>query len=78
MTPEQMARIRIGLPLEQLERLDRGGHLLQSSRAEIVRRVVESYLEDLDDLAVAVERLRDPGDPVLDWDQVKGGLLAPG
>ena len=78
MTPEQMARIRIGLPLEQLERLDRGAHLLQSSRAEIVRRVVESYLEDLDDLAVAVERLRDPGDPVLDWDQVKGGLLAPG
>lgn len=78
MTPEQMARIRVGLPLEQLERLDRGAHLLQSSRAEIVRRVVESYLEDLDDLAVAVERLRDPGDPVLDWDQVKGGLLAPG
>ncbi len=78
MTPEQMARIRVGLPLEQLERLDRAAHLLQSSRAEIVRRAVESYLEDLDDLAVAVERLRDPGDPVLDWDQVKGGLLAPG
>ena len=71
MTPEQMARIRVGLPLEQLERLDRAARLLQSSRAEIVRQAIERYLEDFDDLAMAVERLRDPGDPVLDWDQVK-------
>ena len=32
--------------------------------------------EDHDDLAVAVERLRDPTDPVLDWDQVKHDLLS--
>ena len=31
--------------------------------------------EDFDDLAVAIERLRDPNDPVLDWDQVRGELL---
>ena len=78
MTPEHMARIRFGLPPEQLERLDKAARLLRCSRAEIIRRAVGSYLEDFDDLTVAAERLRDPGDPVLDWDHVKGGLLAPG
>ncbi len=33
--------------------------------------VVERYLEDFDDLSVALERLRDPADPVLDWDRVR-------
>ena len=32
-------------------------------------------LEDYDDLEVALERLRDPADPVLDWDQVRHELL---
>ena len=73
MTPEHLARIRVGLPPEQLERLDEAGHLLHRSRAAIIRRAVESYLDDLDDVTVAVERIRDSDDPGLDWDQVKGG-----
>ena len=44
------------------------------SRA-IVRQALERYLEDFDDLAVTIERLRDPSDPVLDWDQVRRELL---
>ncbi|MDE2813326.1 MAG: hypothetical protein OXM01_09890 [Gemmatimonadota bacterium] len=40
------------------------------SRADIVRQALERYLEDLDDLSVALERLQDPADPVLDWDQL--------
>ena len=78
MTPEHMTRIRVGLSSEQLERLDKAAGLLHRSRAEIVRRAVEGYLEDLDDVTVAVERLRDPGDPLLDWDQVTGGLFVTG
>ena len=35
----------------------------------------ECYLEDFDDLTVALVRLRDPSDPVLDWDDVRRELL---
>lgn len=55
--------------------LDATAGRLRCSRAEIVRRAVERYLEDFDDLSVAVDRLQDPSDPVLDWDQVRRDLL---
>ncbi len=48
---------------------------LKRSRAEIIRQAIERYLEEFDDLSVAVERLRDPNDPVLDWDQVRREFL---
>ena len=38
-------------------------------------QAIERYLEDFDDLAIALERLREPADPVLDWNQVKRELL---
>ena len=41
----------------------------------MIRRAIERYLEDLDDLSSAVKRLRDPGDPVLDWERVRQELL---
>ncbi len=55
--------------------LDRAAGQLRLSRAEVVRRAVERYLEDFDDLSVAVERLKDPVDPMLDWDLVRHDLL---
>ncbi|MCY4396171.1 MAG: ribbon-helix-helix protein, CopG family [Rhodospirillaceae bacterium] len=58
-----------------VEALDRAASQLRRSRAEVVRQAVEHYLEDFDDLSVAVERLRDPTDPVLDWEQVRRDLL---
>ena len=36
---------------------------------------MECDQEDHDDIAVALERLHDPADPVIDWDQVKRELL---
>ena len=50
-----------------VEELDAAAMELKRSRADIVRQALERYLEDFDDLTVAVERLRDPADPVLDW-----------
>ena len=32
---------------------------------------LESYLEDFEDISVAMERLNDPSDEILDWDEVK-------
>ncbi len=71
------SQITVRLPDEQTAALDAAAAALKRSRAEIVRQAVEQYLEDFDDLSVAVERLRDPSDPVLDWDEVRRGLLGP-
>ena len=60
-------QITVRLPDEQTAALDATAAALKRSRAEVVRQAIERYLEDFDDLSVAVERLRDPSDPVLDW-----------
>lgn len=70
-----MSQITARLPDALVEALDAAAKELNRSRADIVRQAVERYLEDFDDLSVAVERLRDPSDPVLDWDQVRRELL---
>ena len=70
-----MAQITARLPDAVVAALDAAASQLKRSRAEIVRQAVERYLEDFDDLSVTIERLRDPNDPVLDWDQVKRELL---
>lgn len=67
-----MGQITTRLPDTVVDALDAAASRLKRSRAEIVRQAVERYLEDL---SVASERLRDPNDPVLDWDQVRRELL---
>lgn len=54
--------------------LDAAAQQLRRSRADVIRLAVEHYLEDFDDLSVAIDRLRDPSDPVLDWDKVRRDL----
>ncbi len=68
-------QITVRLPDEQTVALDEAATALKRSRAEVVRQAIEQYLEDFDDLSVAIERLRDPSDPVLDWDEVRRELL---
>ncbi len=72
-----MSHIAVRLPDGVVEALDAAAKALERSRAEIVRQAVERYLEDFDDLTVALERLHDPTDPVLDWDEVRYALLDP-
>ncbi len=70
-----MHQITTRLPDTLVEALDTAAKELNRSRTDIVRQAVERYLEDFDDLTVALERLRDPTDSVLDWDQVRHELL---
>ena len=72
-----MAQITARLPDAVVEALDTAATALHRSRAEIVRQAVERYLEDFNDLTIVLERLRDPADPVLDWDEVRDELLGP-
>ena len=71
-----MAQITTRLPDELVEELESAAKSLKRSRAEIVRQAIEHYLEDFEDLGLALERMRDPTDAVLDWEQVKRDLLA--
>lgn len=57
--------------------LDVAARELGRSRADLVRQAIERLLEDFDDLSIALERLRDPADPVLDWDDTKRDVLGP-
>ncbi len=70
-----MDQITVRVPHAMVEALDAAASTLRRSRADVVREALERYLEDFDDLAVALKRLRDPGDPVLDWDEVRSDLL---
>ena len=70
-----MSQITARVPRELVEALDAAAEDLKRSRADIIRQALERYLEDYDDLEVALERLRDPADPVLDWDQVRHDVL---
>ena len=70
-----MTQITARLPNSVVDALDEAASRLKRSRAEIIRQAIERYLEEFDDLSVAVERLRDPNDPVLDWDQVRREFL---
>ena len=70
-----MTQLTARVRAELAEALDAAAAQLKRSRAEVIRQALERYLEDFDHLSVALERLRDPSDPVLDWDEVKVDLL---
>lgn len=70
-----MTQVTARISNELVEALDAAAEKLKRSRAEVIRQALERYLEDHDDLEVALERLRDPADPVLDWDRVRHELL---
>ena len=70
-----MSQITARLPDAVIAELDVAASHLKRSRAEIIRQAIEYYLDEFDDLSVVIERLRDPSDPVLDWDQVRRELL---
>ena len=71
-----MPQVSTRLPEELVRGIDEAARTLHRTRAEVIRQAIEYYLEDVLDLKAALERLQDPADPVLDWDEVRRGLLA--
>jgi len=71
-----MSQITARLPEDVVIALDRAAQALHRSRADIIRQAIESYIEDFSDLSVAIERLRDPADESVDWQEAKRALLA--
>lgn len=70
-----MSQITARLPDALVDSLDNAAIQLRRTRAEVVRQAIEYYLEDFEDINQSIEVLRDPADPVLDWETVKNELL---
>ena len=70
-----MAQVTARLPDDLVEKADRAARRLNRSRAQLLRQALEYYLEDFEDLRLALDRLNDPADPVLDWEDVRRDLL---
>jgi transposase len=70
-----MTQVSARLPDELVQSIDETARRLNRSRAEIIRQAIEYYLDDVEDLKLALERLQDPSDPVLDWEEVRRDLL---
>ena len=72
-----MSQVTARVPAEMIEELDKAARSLRRTRAEIVRQAIELYLEDYQDLAAAIDALRDPADEVFNWEEVRSALLDP-
>ena len=70
-----MVQVTARLPDDLVEKADRAASRLNRSRAQLLRQALEYYLEDFEDLRLALNRLNDPADPVLDWKDVRRDLL---
>lgn len=70
-----MQQISVRLAGALLGAIDKAALRLGRSRTDVVREAIERHLENLGDLSCAVKRLRDPGDPILDWECVRQELL---
>ena len=71
-----MVQVTARLPDELVAKADRAASQLNRSRAQLLRQALEYYLEDFEDLRLALDRLNDPADPVLDWQDVRSDLLS--
>ena len=70
-----MIQITARIPDDLARQIDSAAARLNHSRAQVVRQALEYYLEDFEDLRLGLERLSDPADPILDWDEVRRELL---
>ena len=70
-----MAEISTTIPDELVQALDAASAATNQSRSDLIQQAVETYLEDLHDGILAIERLQDESDSLLDWEDVKRDLL---
>jgi transposase len=71
-----MTQVSARLTDDLVKGIDEAAKRMHRSRADVIRLAIEYYLDDIEDLRLAMDRLKDPADPILDWDEVKRELLA--
>ena len=70
-----MVRITTQVSVSVAMALDTAASQQGRSQEDLMRLIIEEYVEDFDDTSEALQRLRDPLDPVEDWDKVRRVLL---
>ena len=70
-----MTQISVKLPGDLIASVDAAAYQLRRTRADVIRQAIEYYLEDFEDLSKAVDTLKDPSDPVVEWKTARRGLL---
>lgn len=73
-----MVSISVQVPDNLIEALDRAAAELEITRADLIRQALRRYIEDVEDLNLAVKRLNDPADRTMDWQKVRNALLDTG
>jgi predicted DNA-binding protein len=71
-----MAQVTARLTEETINALDRAADTLHRTRADVIRQAIEAYLEDFNDISLSIERLRDPADETIDWQEARRALLS--
>lgn len=66
--------ISIRLPDNIAKALGRVANETERSRSFVVQKAIESYMEDFADLQVAIDRLRDPSDPIVSSKDMRQSL----
>ena len=66
--------VSVRLPDRLAKKLGRVAKETDRSRSYLVQKAVEIYLDDLADLQVALDRLRDTSDPVVSRDEIRKSL----
>lgn len=70
-----MSQVTARIPDSLVESLDRAASTLKRSRAEIIRQAIELYIEDFEDISIAIDRLSDPSDETINWKDARSALL---
>lgn len=68
------AAVSIRLPEEIVHELDNLASTVERSKTYIIRKAIESYLQEYADYMVALERLRDKDDEVISSDEMRRRL----
>jgi len=66
--------ISVRLPKELAKRLDGIAKETERPRSFIIQKALESYIEDVADLQIALDRLHDTTDPVISAKEMRKSL----
>lgn len=70
-----MSVVTTRLTPEVVQALDQIAEVRRRSRAEVVREAVDLYLEEWADYSIALDRLRDPADPIISLAELRAELV---
>lgn len=68
------AAVSIRLPNETINKLDDLAKTIERSKTYIIRKAIDSYLQEYADYLIALERLRDKDDEIISTEEMRERL----